>query len=276
MSVLLHASDFETLAWEYFQRAHSEGVVHAEVFFDPQAHTGRGVRYETVMEGFSRGCRRAERELGISTRLVMCFLRHLPVVDAERTLGEAEADLRRGLIVGIGLDSSEKEYLPRLFKGIYASAKEMGTRRTAHAGEEAGAEYVWEALRELEVERIDHGIHAADDEELMEELARRRILVTMCPLSNLRLKCVKSVKELPVRKFLDKGVRFSINSDDPAYFGAYILENYCAVQEAFDLGVEEWEGVAKVSVEGSWCDDERKKVLLDKVTEVVNEFRGHS
>ena len=272
MSVLLTAEDFEALAWEYFCRAKKDGVVHAEVFFDPQAHTGRGVAYKTVVEGFVRACRRAEKELGMSTLLILCFLRHLPATAADSTFEEAKEDLLNGTLAGIGLDSSEKGFPPELFKTVYKSAKDAGIRRTAHAGEEGGAESVKGAIEYLDVMRIDHGIRIADDQELMDEVVARGYLVTICPLSNVRLQCVKSVKDLPVRRFLDQGINFSINSDDPAYFGGYILDNYCAVQEAFNLSMKEWERIATAAVKGSWCDDERKTALVQALEVVMKKY----
>ena len=273
MSCLIHASDFEELAWQYFQRAKEDGVVHAEVFFDPQAHTGRGVRYETVVQGFVRACRRAEKELGMSVLLVVCFLRHLPVPESLKMYEEAEADLKSGVLAGIGLDSSEKGYPPGKWREIYGRAKSMGIRRTAHAGEEGPVEYIREALQELGVQRVDHGIRLAEDEELMKEVARRQLLITVCPLSNLRLRCVQSIGELPIREFLDAGVAFSINSDDPAYFAGYILDNYCAIQQAFELTVEEWRRIALVAIDKSWCGEERKEVVKRDVERVV---KAHS
>ena len=272
MSALIHTQDFEDLAWAYFVRAKDDGIVHAEVFFDPQAHTSRGLAYVAVVEGFTKACKRAEKELGISTKLILCFLRHLPVKNGEEMLVEARNDLASGLLSGVGLDSSEKGFPPRPWQGIYETVANLGARLTAHAGEEGSAEYVKEALDLLHVERIDHGIRLVDDEKLMHEVAKRKILITVCPLSNVRLRCVKDVKDLPVRKFLDKGVRFSINSDDPAYFGGYIYDNYCAVQEAFSLTIKEWEYIAQAAVEGSWCDDSRKQTILKEVDEVVRQY----
>ena len=253
-------------------RAHADGVQHAEVFFDPQAHTLRGVAYETVVVGFVRACQRAEKELGMSTLLILCFLRHLPATEAEATFTQAKADLLNGTLAGVGLDSSEKGFPPGLFKTVYESAKEAGIRRTAHAGEEGDASSVRGALKDLDVMRIDHGIRLADDEALLKEVADRGLLVTMCPLSNVRLRCVQNVRELPVRIFLDKGVQFSINSDDPAYFGGYILDNYCAVQEAFGLKIGEWEGIARAAVQGSWCGEERKRVMLETLEKLMKRF----
>lgn len=274
MKCLITEQDFEQLAWEYFLKAKSDGVVHAELFFDPQAHTGRGVAYETVVKGFTMACQRAEQELELSTKLILCLLRHLPLEDSKTTYDQAKLDLETGLLAGLGLDSSEKAFPPRAWREIYGTAKTKGIRRTAHAGEEGPVEYIREALSELDVERIDHGIRLAEDEDLMREVADKKILVTMCPLSNVRLRCVKRIKELPIRKFLDSGVSFSINSDDPAYFGGYILDNYCAVQEAFRLEPREWENITKAAVEGSWCNNSRKHSLLELLNETMVRF-GH-
>ena len=269
---LIKEQDFEQLAWEYFLKAKCDGVVHAEVFFDPQAHTGRGIAYDTVVKGFTAACQRAEEELKLSTKLILCLLRHLPVQDSTTTYDQAKLDLETGRLAGLGLDSSEKGFPPGAWKEIYETAKTKGIRRTAHAGEEGPVEYIREALSELKVERIDHGIRLAEDRELMQEVADKRILVTMCPLSNVRLRCVKNIEELPIRIFLDNGVKFSINSDDPAYFGGYILDNYCAVQESCNLTVREWEEIAKAAVEGSWCDYSRKDQLLELLKETIVQF----
>ncbi|KAI4176594.1 MAG: hypothetical protein LQ343_000885 [Gyalolechia ehrenbergii] len=269
MSVLVHAQDFEALALHYFARAHTEGVVHAEVFFDPQAHTGRGVKYENVVDGFIKACRRAEREFGMTTRLILCFLRHLPVTEAAATFGDAKVDLMSGRLAGIGLDSSEKGFPPSPWRVIYEQARDSNIKRTAHAGEEGPVEYIREALQVLDIQRIDHGVRLPEDDDLMQEVARRKIMVTLCPLSNVRLQCVKAVAELPIRKFLDQGVPFSINSDDPAYFRGYILSNYCAVQEAFSLTLDEWKEIAMTTIRGSWCEESRKSAMLSKVISVV-------
>ncbi|KAL8662209.1 MAG: hypothetical protein Q9202_004891 [Teloschistes flavicans] len=271
MSALIHAEDFEALAWEYFVRAHADGVVHAEVFFDPQAHTSRGVRYETVVDGFVTACQKAEKELGMSTKLILCFLRHLPVSEAAFAFNIAKDDLTTGRLAGIGLDSSEKGFPPGAWKGIYDQAKDYNIKRTAHAGEEGPVEYIREALETLDIERIDHGLRLVDDDTLMRDVARRKILVTLCPLSNVWLHCVNSVAELPIRTFLKEGVPFSLNSDDPAYFGGhYVLDNWCAVQEAFSLTVDEWKSIASTSIAGSWCEENRKNVMLSKLDDVVD------
>ncbi|KAL2075411.1 hypothetical protein VTL71DRAFT_354 [Oculimacula yallundae] len=276
MSVLITTGDFESLAYEYFTRAHDDGVHHAEIFFDPQAHTSRGIAYETVVTGFGAAQKRAEKDFGLTSKLILCFLRHLPASDAEDTYRAAEAlgHFSSGVVAGIGLDSSEVGFPPELFREVYEFASRSGVRRTAHAGEEGDSTYISRALDLCNTERIDHGIRLVDDEVLLKRVAKSKILVTMCPLSNVRLKCVTKVAELPVRKFLDEGVRFSINSDDPAYFGGYILDNYVAVQEAFDLSLKEWKFIADGAIEGSWCDGDRKKVLLEKVEQWSKAYEG--
>ncbi|PVH79197.1 adenosine deaminase [Cadophora sp. DSE1049] len=276
MSVLITTADFESLAYEYFTRAYNDGVHHAEIFFDPQAHTSRGIAYETVVAGLGMAQKRAEKDFGLTSKLILCFLRHLPASDAKDTYQAAEAlgHFSSGVVAGIGLDSSEVGFPPELFREVYESASKAGIRRTAHAGEEGDSTYISRALDLCNTERIDHGIRLVDDEALLRRVAKDKTLVTMCPLSNVRLRCVTKVAELPVRKFLVEGVRFSINSDDPAYFGGYILDNYIAVQEAFGLNLKEWKFIADGAIEGSWCDDKRKKVLLEKVEQWAETYKG--
>ncbi|KAF2641781.1 adenosine deaminase [Massarina eburnea CBS 473.64] len=264
MSALITSTDFEDLAWDYFQHASSDGVCHSEVFFDPQAHLSRGISYETVVSGFSRACKRAENELGVSSMLISCFLRHLPAKDCLSVFEQEDVQKRYadGTVQGVGLDSSELAFPPENFVDLYSRAKECGLKLTAHAGEEAPASYIATALKELKVQRIDHGIKLVEDVELMERVAKEGTMLTVCPLSNVVLRCVDTIRDVPVRKLLDKGVKFSINSDDPAYFGGYCLDNYVAVQEAFGLSVAEWESIVRAGIEGSWCGDERKGELL--------------
>lgn len=275
MSALVTAADFEALAWDYFQHASSDGVAHAEVFFDPQAHTSRGVKYATVLEGFDRACKRAERELGVTSILTCCFLRHLPPADCLQLFQDEEVQksYKTGLVRGIGLDSSEKDFPPENFTELYSKAKDLGLRLTAHSGEEGPASYISSALHNLGVTRIDHGIKLIDDPLLMEKVARDKILLTLCPLSNVVLRCVDTIQDVPIRKFLDAGVPFSINSDDPAYFGGYILDNYLAVHRAFSLSAKEWGDIVRAGIEGSWCSDERKTELLHRLQSVTDEWR---
>lgn len=272
MSVLIDAADFESLAWDYFEHAAADGVAHAEVFFDPQAHISRGVSYDVVLAGFQAARVRAEIELGITSELICCFLRHLPVPDCVATfnLAEIQSSIERREIIGIGLDSSENGFPPENFEEIYQGAKALGLRRTAHAGEEGPPAYIAKALDVLGVERIDHGIRLAEDRDLLERVARQGTLLTVCPMSNVLLRCVSKVSELPIRKFIEAGVNFSINSDDPAYFGNnYILDNYVAVQDAFDLTVDEWKVICRNSIEGSWCAQGRKEELMLEMERVI-------
>lgn len=273
MSVLLHESDFTDLAWNYFQRAHADGLHHAEVFFDPQVHQQRGIAYSTIVSGFVKGCQKAERELGLTTRLIMCFVRHLPV-DSARNLYEdalVHRHFEMGALHGLGWSSSEVGPPKDMFREQYASARAKGIQLTAHAGEEGDSSYISTAL-ELGAQRIDHGIRLVEDPELMQRVAREGIMLTVCPLSNVRLRAVDALEQVPIRKFLDAGVKFSINSDDPAYFGGYILDNYCAVQEAFQLSMNEWRIIAESSVNGSWVSEERKQELLGRIDEHVRKF----
>lgn len=273
MSVLHNTSDFEDLAWEYFQHAHADGVHHAEVFFDPQAHVNRGVSYNAVVAGLTAACQRAERLFGMTTKLILCFVKHLPVEDAKKLYSQAQASghFTSGMVHGIGCSSTEVGPPKDMFREIYASARSKGIPLTAHAGEEGDSTYISAAL-EIGAQRIDHGIKITQDPELMKKVAREGIMLTVCPLSNVRLCCFEKVEQVPIRAFLDAGIRFSINSDDPAYFKAFILQNYCAVQEAFDLTVEEWRAIAENSVKGSWVNDARKSELLRLIDEHVKKY----
>jgi adenosine deaminase len=273
-SVLLTADDFEDLGYAYFAKAASQNVRHAEVFFDVQAHTARGVKYETVVDGLSRARRRAEKEFGMSTSLIVCFLRHLPVPDSLAAFEAAKSagHFNDGTLAGIGMDSSETPFPPPLFMPIYSAAEDSGIRRTAHVSEEGPPSYIPQALDSLHIQRIDHGVRAAEDGEVMERVAREGVMLTVCPLSNVKLKGFARMEDLPIRVFLDKGVKFSINSDDPAYFGGWILECYCAVQEAFGLTIREWEGIVTNAVEGSWCAEDRKGEILGEIEKVVAQY----
>lgn len=276
MSVLIQPSDFEDLAMDYFRHAAADGVAHAEVFFDPQAHISRGVSYATVLSGFTAARKRAESEFGISSELICCFLRHLPPQECLTTFQDVDVQksFKDGSVVGIGLDSSETPFPPAFFQDIYSGAEKLGLRRTAHAGEEGPPKFVSDALDLLHVQRIDHGIRTAEDEELLQRVAREGIMLSVCPLSNLLLRCVTAIKEVPIRKFLDAGVKFSINSDDPAYFGGYLLDNYCAVHEAFNLSVRDWERICQAGIDGSWCSQARKDELSAKLRTVVEQWSG--
>ncbi|KAK4868626.1 hypothetical protein LT330_006828 [Penicillium expansum] len=274
MSVLITEDDFFELAWSYARAAYADGVHHTEVFFDPQSHTPRGIPIASVIRGYKRGLDRAESELGVTSRLIMCFLRHLPVPSAEATFASATDFIQDGSIHGVGLDSSEVGFPPELFQNVFEKAKEVGLRRTAHGGEEGDVSYIKGAIDFLHAERIDHGIRLVEDPVFLREIAAKGTLLTICPLSNVYLRTAKSIDSLPLRQFLDLGVQFSLNSDDPAYFGGGILNNYCAVQEAFDFSIDEWKTIAISGVRGSWIGDERKSVLLGKIEDVTEGFRS--
>ncbi|KAF1920104.1 hypothetical protein BDU57DRAFT_552578 [Ampelomyces quisqualis] len=267
LDAIITQDDFEMLGWEYFTTAAKDGVKHAEVFFDPQSHTARGIALGVVVSGFNAACKRAEKELDITSKLIMCFLRHLPVQESRDTMQAAVEEgyfdiTTKGqdrTIAGVGLDSSEVGFRPELFGEMFMEAEKMGIRRTAHAGEEGDPTYISGALDTLHAERIDHGIRLVEDTKLMDRVIKENIMLT-------------HVGELPIRKFLEEGVKFSLNSDDPAYFGGYILNNYCAVQNAFDLSVEEWKVIVQNSIQGSWCEQTRKDELLNMLDECLSEY----
>ncbi|MBT8062243.1 MAG: adenosine deaminase [Xanthomonadales bacterium] len=237
MSVLQTEQDFFDLTWAYLLRCQQQNVVHTEIFFDPQGHTGRGIPFAVVMGGIQPALRRAESELGISSRLIMCFLRHLDQQSAFDTLEEAQPWLSN--IAGVGLDSSEVGHPPSGFRQVFERAAQLGLRRVAHAGEEGPPEYVYEALDLLQVDRIDHGNRSLEDPELVRRLAESEIPLTVCPLSNLRLAVVSDMREHPARVMLESGLNVCINSDDPSYFGGYVNENFEALIHALDLTADE-------------------------------------
>ncbi|MCY4451285.1 MAG: adenosine deaminase [Immundisolibacterales bacterium] len=262
-SVLVEARDFHDLTWSYLTRAHADNVRHAEIFFDPQTHTGRGVPFATVMDGISSALDEAEARLGLSSRLIMCFLRHLDEAEAFDTLDAAAPFLDR--IDGVGLDSSERGHPPRKFREVFGRARAAGLSAVAHAGEEGPPEYVREALELLDVVRIDHGNAAVEDDDLVAELVRRRMPLTVCPLSNVRLRVVSGMRDHPLGRMLDLGLLVTVNSDDPAYFGGYVNDNYVAVAEAVGLDREDLVRLARNSFEASWLDASRKSELLAEV-----------
>jgi adenosine deaminase len=237
MGVLQTERDFYDLAMAYLRRAAKQNVRHAEIFFDPQGHTERGVAFRTVIDGLTQALDDARRDLGLSASLILCFLRHLDEDSALKTLEQALPWRER--FIGVGLDSSEKGHPPSKFQRAFAKARALGLHAVAHAGEEGPPEYVWEALDLLKVERIDHGNRALEDAALTQRLAQMKMPLTVCPLSNLRLCVVRDMKDHPLRRMLQAGLVATLNSDDPAYFGGYVTENYVAVQQALDLSRDE-------------------------------------
>jgi len=267
-SVLLREDDFHDMAMAYFRRAAADGVVHAELFFDPQTHTARGVPMGTVIEGLARAQARAQAELGVSSALILCFLRHLSEDDAFATL---EAALPwRGRIVGVGLDSSERGHPPEKFSRVFARCRALGLRAVAHAGEEGPPEYIRTALEDLRVERIDHGVRCVDEPALVAELARRRTPLTVCPLSNVKLCVYRRMEDHVLPALLQSGLCVTVNSDDPAYFGGYLLENYRALFAAHPaLGPREAWQLAANSFEASFADAATKTRWHQSLAAVV-------
>ena len=262
-SVLLQPQDFHDMAWAYFLRAKADNVIHTELFFDPQTHTARGVPMATVIEGLSGACKRAEFELGISSALILCFLRHLSEEDAFATL---EAALPyRGHFIGVGLDSSEVGHPPEKFERVFARCRELGLKLVAHAGEEGPPEYMWQAIDLLKVQRIDHGVAALQDPLLMAELAHTRMPLTVCPLSNLKLCVVDDLRDHPLKKMLDAGLCATVNSDDPAYFGGYMNANFEQTVQALDLSREDVVQLARNSVEASFVSEQRRREMFYRI-----------
>jgi adenosine deaminase len=261
--VLIEERDFYDMTWAYLEKAHSQNIIHTEIFFDPQTHTDRGIKFGTVITGIHKALEDGRSKLGISSKIIMCFLRHLSEEAAAKTLEEALE--YKELITAIGLDSSEIGHPPSKFQEVYAKARREGFLAVAHAGEEGPANYVWEALNLLKVARIDHGNRSLDDEKLVRELIDRKIPLTVCPLSNLKLKVIRSLKQHPLKIMLDKGLLVTINSDDPAYFGGYIEENYLAISEALNLSKQDISRLANNSFMASFLDEETKKQMVKKV-----------
>jgi adenosine deaminase len=261
--VLRTEEDFCDLACAYFERAAADNVVHAEIFFDPQTHTARGIPFDTVMRGLLAGMADAEARHGISARLILCFLRHLDEADAFVTLEQARP--WRDRIAAVGLDSSELGHPPEKFARVFAAAAALGLKRVAHAGEEGPPAYVWEALDVLEIDRLDHGNRSLEDEALTERLAREQMTLTVCPLSNLKLCVVPDMASHPIDAMLRAGLRATINSDDPAYFGGYVNDNYRAVAAGRDLTRDDLATLARNSFLGSFLGEQEKEAHLARL-----------
>ncbi|MFF9690308.1 adenosine deaminase [Streptomyces sp. NPDC014623] len=265
MAVLRTEEDFAELADAYLARAAAQGVRHAEIFFDPQAHTDRGVPIGTVIEGLGRALDRSEEKHGISTQLIMCFLRDKSAESALETLEAAKPYLHR--ISAVGLDSAEVGHPPAKFREVYAAATALGLRKVAHAGEEGPPEYIREALDVLGVERIDHGLRCMEDPELVDRLVSERVPLTLCPLSNVRLRAIDVLERHPLRAMMDAGLLCTVNSDDPAYFGGYAGDTFQAVHEALGLDREQLRTLARNSFEAAFLDhdEERRARYLSEV-----------
>lgn len=271
-SVLQTEEDFFDMAWAYLKRAKADNVVHAEIFFDPQTHTARGIPFETVINGLDRAIHSGREELGVSASLILCFLRHLSEEEAFAVLEEALPF--RGKFIGVGLDSSERGNPPEKFARVFARCRELGLRLVAHAGEEGPADYIRHALDLLNVERIDHGVHCLDDPQLVTRLAQQRIPLTVCPLSNVKLCVFPDLARHNIGKLLADGIVATINSDDPAYFGGYLNQNYTATFAALpELGVKEAYQLARNSFQASFVDEGTKEGWIRKLDEF---FAHHS
>lgn len=261
--VLRTEEDFFDLTMAYLRQCKADNVVHTEVFFDPQSHTSRGIPFSVVIDGIHRALAEAEHSLGISSRLILCFLRHLPPADALETWKQAEPHLDR--LHGVGLDSSERDFPPELFVDVFARARDAGLKTVAHAGEEGPPDYIRQALDLLKVSRIDHGVRITEDVELMEVVAKRQVPLTVCPLSNLRLCVYPSMQQHPILKLLDAGLLVTVNSDDPAYFGGYVNNNFRAVQDSLSPTPSQLIQLAKNGFRASFLDEATKAEWIRKV-----------
>lgn len=262
-NVLVHEQDFYDLAWAYFEKCAEDQVVHTEMFFDPQTHTDRGIAFATVINGLQRACDDAQSKLGISSRLIMCFLRHLSEEAAFVTLEQALPYKEQ--IIAVGLDSSEVGHPPAKFARVFAKAREYGFLVVAHAGEEGPPEYIWEALDLLKVNRIDHGVRSEEDPALMQRLIQDEMPLTVCPLSNLKLCVVQDMQQHNIRRLLQQGVKVTVNSDDPSYFGGYMNDNFIAITEALDLNADELKQLAINSFEASFLPAAQKQAWIEKI-----------
>jgi adenosine deaminase len=271
-AVLITERDFYDLTLAYLEKAHGEGVRRAEIFFDPQTHTARGVGFEAFMSGLWRAREDAAARWGISSDFILCFLRHLPPEEAIATMQQALPHLNR--IIGVGLDSSEVGHPPEPFAPAFQIARDAGLHAVAHAGEEGPPEYIWGALEALGAERIEHGATAERDDELMDRLASDQIPLTVCPISSLRLRVYHHMEDAHLKRFHDRGVKVTINSDDPAYFGGYVLDNYLAVAHALGISRDDLTWMARNSLEATFLPEDEKKALLDEFDEYVERHGG--
>jgi adenosine deaminase len=266
--VLLTADDFYLLTWSYLQKASEQNVRHAEIFFDPQTHIARGVKFETVVQGIHQAMMDAGRHLGLSSKLIMCILRHLSVPEAMDTLEKAWNF--KDIIAAVGLDSSELGFPPEKFVTVFDRARQWGFKTVAHAGEEGPPDYIWQALKLLRVERIDHGIRCLEDAGLVEYLVKEQVPLTVCPLSNVKLKIFDHIKQHPIKKMLELGLCVTVNSDDPTYFDGYIEENFLALHQAHGLNFDDISKLARNAFKASFLSSIEKKKYLNELNEFVS------
>lgn len=269
--VLIHEQDFYDLTWEYLEKCARENVKHTEIFFDPQTHTDRGIKFDTVINGIDKALNDGKEKLGVSSNLIMCFLRHLDEKAAFETLNSALN--YKDKIIGVGLDSSEVGHPPSKFKKVFEKSIEEGFFTVAHAGEEGPPEYIWEALDLLKVKRVDHGVRSIEDSKLVQRLIDENISLTVCPFSNIKLRVFDKLEDHNLKKLLDLGLNVCINSDDPAYFGGYMNQNYFETAEALKLTIDEVAKVARNSFEASFISETEKQDFYDQITSVVDKYR---
>ncbi len=261
--VLINQKDFYDMTMAYLEKAHTENVLHTEIFFDPQTHTDRGIAFETVIEGILAAMKDAEKNFGISSLLILSFLRHLSEEAAFKTLEEALPWKEK--LIAVGLDSSEVGNPPQKFENVYRKAKKLGFKAVAHAGEEGPAEYIWDSLDLLKIDRLDHGNRSLDDDKLVKELVKRKMALTVCPLSNDKLQVVKDMTQHPIKKMLKLGLKATVNSDDPAYFGGYINANFKAITDSLSLNKENLYQLARNSFEAAFVSDKRKQEMIQEL-----------
>lgn len=269
MGVLQTEQDYYDLTWAYLEKVHGQNVIHVEIFFDPQGHTERGVPFDTVINGIHRALEDGEKKLGISFHLIMSFLRHLSEEDGFKTLEQALP--HKDKIKAVGLDSSELGHPPSKFERLYERCREEGFLTVAHAGEEGPPEYVYEALDLLKIDRIDHGNRSLEDEDLTVRIAQSGMALTVCPLSNYKLAGVTDMRQHPIKKMLDKGLKATVNSDDPAYFGGYMNENYMAIVEALNLSRDDVITLARNGVEATFCTETEKEKMRGQLESYLSQ-----
>ena len=261
--VLIHEKDFFDLTWAYVLKCKEDNIVHTEIFFDPQTHLDRGISFDVVINGISKALDKASREFGITSKIIMCFLRHLDEESGFKVLNQAIKYKDR--IIGVCLDSSELGNPPKKFEKLFQKARDEGFLTVAHAGEEGPTEYIWESINLLKVKRIDHGIQCLKDEKLVDELKKIQLPLTVCPLSNIKLCVFDKIENHNLKKMLNKGLRVMVNSDDPAYFGGYLNKNLIEIQAALNLSIDDIKTLISNSFKSSFLKDDKKKEWIDKI-----------
>ncbi|USH01334.1 adenosine deaminase [Grimontia kaedaensis] len=272
-NVLITERDFFDLTWAYLLRCKADNVMHTEIFFDPQTHTERGIAFDTAINGIYHALRQGEKELGITSRLIMCFLRHLSEEAAFETLEMAKPHLNR--LVGVGLDSSELGHPPEKFERVFAEARALGLKTVAHAGEEGPPSNIWDAINLLHVSRIDHGVQSSEDPKLVKSLALSRIPLTVCPLSNIKLRVFDKMEEHNILTLLDQGLCVTVNSDDPAFFGGYMTDNFIALNNALSPSLSQLAQFTRNAIEASFVSDERKQEMMQNLDDFWDKHGIH-